>query len=1650
MKKNIKKPQTFYILLVIALVAALISVIPVGAQPAQQTTNLAVGKPVTCSANPQFPCAEAVDGNAGTRWSSATGVDPQWIYVDLGATYNLTSVKLIWEAAYATAFQIQISNDAATWTNVYSTTTGTGGTQTLTVSGSGRYVRMYGTARATQWGYSLWEFEVYGTSSGPTATLTRTNTASGPTSTFTRTNTPSSTPTRTNTPAGPTSTFTRTNTPSNTPTSGACSATNAALNKTATSSSTENVASTPNYAVDGNAGTRWSSAVADPQWIQIDLGATQSICRVKLTWEAAYATAFQIQTSNDAVNWTTIYNNTTGTGGTNDLTVSGSGRYVRMVGTTRATAYGYSLWEFEIYTGSSGPTLTPTQTSAASPTRTPTPGTGTVSVSVVVPLVEYVQIGLSPADLTGRTTIITQNTSQTATLSYNNGATVTFSINAMTSGTGQTATFSAVDQGGVTRTGSPLTITVFQGMVVNLVLITPTPTAVPNNLALNRPVTASSSQVGLTANLAVDGNGGTRWGSDASDPQWIYVDLGSTQTIKRVVLTWEAAYGKSYQIQTSPDAATWTNIYTTTTGDGGTDDLSVNGSGRYIRMYGTVRGTTYGYSLWEFAVYASGPAPTPTTPPTITPTPTTAPAFSLIAPANGSMVTNTRRPALSWNAVSGTVRYEVWMNITRSDYDFSAPGSLLERYTKLADVTATNYTLTSDLPDRWTYKWYVISVDGANVTKRSNTLTFSLYVPTMENVADGVNIVNGMRDLNKNGAIEPYEDWHLPIETRVTDLMSRMTAQEKAYQMFYNAHAYPLSGFDYGYPSQPDALHTWQIAAAGTRLGIPYVETGDTMHGYQTTYPAQPALAAARDYNLAYQVADMQRREQIPVGYRGMLGPLAEVGTKVIYPRIQESSGENADIAAAIMRAMTAGLQGGPELNPSSMIVTTKHWPGEGAGGEGGIIYDAVTIKYHMIPWTAAFEAGAAGIMPGYAGSSFLDPSGEGAGNSKPILDYLRINMNYDGLVTTDWLPPSTWIDAAQAGSDVMGGADPGATGFDMNNFIASVPASRIDESVRRILRVKFKMGLFENPYGDPVNGPAASHTPANVALVTNAAKKAMTLLKNTGVLPLHLNAGDAILVTGPRATDGPSCCIWTSYFHVTLGSQTMWQSIQARAQQAGLNAYLDTAPVTPKAAIVVVGEPSYTHGTSWPAEQPYLPADQLSIIQNLKAQNIPTVVVYVMPRPYVISWESQNADAIVIAYRSGDGGAPALAQLLFGDYEPSGKLPFQLPRDMNQIGTNVVTNQLEKWDLPYDLGATDAERADIRNKIAAGQTVPTTYGNPLYAFGAGLQGFGLTDSTPPAAFSLTAPANASTQSALPTLSWQASSDAQTGIKLYEVWVDNVKVAEPKTTSYTLTQSLTAGTHNWYVVAVNWAGGRTQSSTFSFNFQDTVAPIAFDLVSPANAASVAGTSQTLVWESSFDTGAGLHHYEVWLDGANVATVNSAGYAQNTGNLALGKTAVASSTQNTTSTAAAAIDGNATTRWESVQGVDPQWVYIDLGQPTEVTRVKLTWETAYASAFQIQVSNDATNWTSIYTTTTGTGGTNDLTGLKGYGRYVRMYGTARGSAFGYSLWEFEVYGKPVESYVRTGLSLATHNWYIVAVDAFGNKKQSTNTYSFTTH
>jgi hypothetical protein len=313
---------------------------------------------------------------------------------------------------------------------------------------------------------------------------------------------------------------------------------NLALNKPVTVSSVEKSGMEGPNAVDGNAGTRWASLYSSPQWIYVDLGTVYNINRVVLRWETAHATEYKIQVSNDASNWTDIYSTTTGDGDVDDLSLSGTGRYVRMHGIKPYATYFYSLWEFEIYGTSGGSTPTPTPIS----TSTPTPTSAATSTPTPTPAITFTPTPIK------------------------------------------------------TPTPTPIATA------------TPSPTPVPaGNLALNKPVMVSSvERTGMEGANAVDGNTGTRWASLYSSPQWIYVDLGSVYNINRVVLRWETAHATEYKIQVSNDASAWTDIYYTTSGDGGVDDLSVTGTGRYVRMYGITPYGSYFYSLWEFEVYGAG------------------------------------------------------------------------------------------------------------------------------------------------------------------------------------------------------------------------------------------------------------------------------------------------------------------------------------------------------------------------------------------------------------------------------------------------------------------------------------------------------------------------------------------------------------------------------------------------------------------------------------------------------------------------------------------------------------------------------------------------------------------------------------------------------------------------------------------------------------------------------------------------------------------------------------------------------------------------------------------------------------------------------------------------------------------------------------
>jgi beta-glucosidase len=299
-------------------------------------TQLALAAAVS-SPSPKQPAARAIDGNTGTRWESSYS-DPQWIYVDLGAVKTVTEVRIDWQHAGAKDYRIDVSNDAVTWSAPVASKTGMPAVDhridDLTgFTVSARYVRVYGTARATVYGYSIWELTVYDGSSCGTGSGGSGGAAGGP----------AGAGGHAGGAAG-----------SGGAGSGGTCASAALVTPSTPAVSSPSPKQAAKNAVDGNTGTRWESAYADPQWIYVDLGAVKTITEVRIDWQHAAAKDYHIDVSNDAVTWSAPV--VTKTGGAavdhriDDLTgLAASGRYVRVYGTARATVYGYSIWELQVF-----------------------------------------------------------------------------------------------------------------------------------------------------------------------------------------------------------------------------------------------------------------------------------------------------------------------------------------------------------------------------------------------------------------------------------------------------------------------------------------------------------------------------------------------------------------------------------------------------------------------------------------------------------------------------------------------------------------------------------------------------------------------------------------------------------------------------------------------------------------------------------------------------------------------------------------------------------------------------------------------------------------------------------------------------------------------------------------------------------------------------------------------------------------------------------------------------------------------------------------------------------------------------------------------------------------------------------------------------
>lgn len=604
-------------------------------------------------------------------------------------------------------------------------------------------------------------------------------------------------------------------------------------------------------------------------------------------------------------------------------------------------------------------------------------------------------------------------------------------------------------------------------------------------------------------------------------------------------------------------------------------------------------------------------------------------------------------------------------------------------------------------------------------------------------------------DLNGNGTLDVYEDWRLDADTRAADLVSQMTVREKIAQMQHPTYLPRADGkiapylqkycTDYGIgmllirelnsvETAATTMNTVQEYAEASRLGVPVLVSMDSVHGLSyvsgaTVTGHNLALAATRDEELVTKLAEIARDEHIAIGVRMTLSPESDIASEPRWGRVMETFGEDPDLVTQMVRAQIVAFQNGEDgLNPDGIVACIKHFPGAGPQMDGKdtspIVSDEETLQIHLKPYYAAIDVNVGSVMPYYSVPLALDMENSAIGSKAALQDLLREQMGFEGIIQTDW----GMIWAIQEGLGTMTGEEVS----DEEAIIIGVTQSRVDgiggESIRlidqmeemteegkidediltaaatRIVKAKFQLGVFENPYCDVEYAVSFVGSEEHTKVNLEAAEKAMTLLKNDGALPLTANVGQKILVCGPRAGDMMSLVGgWSS-------EQEGLTIAAAVAEYAGENdtvTYIaDDVTAIAEAAkdadvvIVSVGEPSYQHDPPWSYDTLEITASQQEILEAVKANtNGQIITVVTGGRPYILTWCDENTNAILEAYYPGQQGGIAIAETLFGLNNPTGKTPLQFPRDMESVNdqSGDVSFDLENplydygWGLSYD-----------------------------------------------------------------------------------------------------------------------------------------------------------------------------------------------------------------------------------------------------------------------------------------------------------------------------------------------------------------------------
>ncbi len=589
-------------------------------------------------------------------------------------------------------------------------------------------------------------------------------------------------------------------------------------------------------------------------------------------------------------------------------------------------------------------------------------------------------------------------------------------------------------------------------------------------------------------------------------------------------------------------------------------------------------------------------------------------------------------------------------------------------------------------------------------------------------------------------------------EKKIDALISQMTLHEKAGQMNQ------LSGGDWlaeavergevgsilNCVDPAEVNRIQKVAVEKSRLGIPLLVSRDVIHGFKTVFPIPIGLAATFDPELVEQGARIAAVEASSVGVRWTFSPMLDISRDPRWGRIAEGSGEDPYLDSVMGAAMVRGYQG--DGDSTSIAACIKHFAGYGAA-EGGRDYNTAEIGERTLRnvYFPAFKAGVdAGAMTLMTSFNTIDgvPS---TGNRRLLQDILRGEWGFDGMIVTDWNSSGEMVMHGYAGDlkdasglAVSAGVDMDMMSYGYISFIeelvreGKVSEKQIDDAVRRILRLKFRLGLFDNPYVDENAYETTFYAPSHLEAAKRSAVESAILLKNDGALPLK--GVRTLLVTGPLA-DQPYEQLGTWAFdgdetHTVTPLEALRKNYNviyepgtafSRDRSTAGIAKARAAASRADAVVVFVGEEAILSGEAHSLSDLNLQGAQSELIAAMKRSGKKVIVVVMAGRPLTIGRDLANCDAMLYSFHPGTMGGEAIADLLSGKAVPSGKSPVtflktvgQAPMYYNHLNTGRPNTGTETllMDLPLKAGQT--------SNGCTSYYLDSGYG-PLFPFGYGL-----------------------------------------------------------------------------------------------------------------------------------------------------------------------------------------------------------------------------------------------------------------------------------------------------------------------------------------